>query len=114
MILTVLNRVQKVDEKNMVTTPEIIRKGKARFDRNPRHSGRKIARELNISRELMHHILKNDFGLKPLKFQKVQELTDGQKKLDWKEPRIYFACTKGASYRIWFSPMGSHFKLSSF
>ena len=28
----------------------------------------------------MQHILKNEFGLKPLKFQNVQDLTDGQKK----------------------------------
>lgn len=59
----------------------MIRKVKARIDRNPRRSGRKIARELNISRERMQHILKNELGLKPLKFQKVQELTDAQKKV---------------------------------
>ena len=46
--------------------PEIIRKVKARFDRNPRRSGRKIAHEQNISQ----------LELKPLKFQKVQELMD--------------------------------------
>ena len=49
----------------------MIRKVKATFDRNPRLCGRKIARELNISRERMQHILKNELGLKPLKFQKV-------------------------------------------
>ena len=59
----------------------MICKVKARFDRNPRRSGRKIARELNISRERMQHILKNELRLKPLKFQKVQELPDGQKKV---------------------------------
>ena len=47
----------------------MIRKVKARFDRNPRRIGRKIARELKISRERMQHILKNELGL-----------TDGQKK----------------------------------
>ena len=86
---------------------------KAIIDRNSRRNSRKIARELNISRERVLHILKNEIGLKPLKFQKVQELTDGQEKIDWKEPRSYYACTKVASYRIWFSPMRSHFKLSS-
>ena len=64
---------------------------KPRFDRNPRSSGRKIARELNIPRERMQYILKNELELKPLKFQKVQELTDGQKKLDWKESRSSLA-----------------------
>ena len=29
----------------------------------------------------MQHILKNELGIKPLKFQKVQELNDGQKKV---------------------------------
>ena len=32
------------------------------------------------------------------------------KKLDWKEPKSYYACTKVASYRIWFPPMRSHSK----
>ena len=59
----------------------MIRKVRARFDRYSCRSGRKIARELNILRERMQHILKNELGLKPLKFQKVQELTDGQKKV---------------------------------
>ena len=58
----------------------MIRKVKARFVRNPRRSDRKIAHELNISRERMQHVLKNELGLKSLKFQKVQKLTDGQKK----------------------------------
>lgn len=71
----------KSGRKKTVTTPEMIRKVKATIDRNPRRSGRKMARELNISRERMQHILKNELGLKPLKFQKVQELTDAQKKV---------------------------------
>ena len=70
----------KKGTKKTVTTPEMIRKVKARFDRNPRRSGRKIARELNILRERMQHILKNEIGLKPLKLQNVQELTDRKKK----------------------------------
>ena len=67
----------------------------------------------HISGERMQHILKNKLGLKRLKFQKAQELIDGQKKLDLKEPRSYFTCTKVASYRIWFFPMRSSSKLSS-
>ena len=62
-----------------MTTPEIIRKVKARFDGHPRSSGRKIAREQKILRERMQNILKTERGLKPLKFQKVQERTDMQK-----------------------------------
>ena len=50
----------------------MIRKVKARFDRNPRRSNKKIASELNVSRERSN----------TTQFQKVQELTDGQKKLD--------------------------------
>ena len=42
---------------------------------------KKNARELNISRKQMQHILKNELGLKPLKFQNVQELIDGQKQV---------------------------------
>ena len=57
----------KVDEKT-VTIPEMIRKVKARFDRNPHRSGRKVTHALNISRERMQHILANDLGIKPLKF----------------------------------------------
>ena len=97
VILTVLLCVQKVDEK-IVTTPKMMRKVKARLDRNPRRSGRKIARELNISRQRMQHMLKNEFGRKPLKFQKVQELPNGPKKLDLKKPWNYFASTIVASY----------------
>ena len=53
-------------------------------------TSKRIARELNISRERMQHIPKNKLGLKPLKLQKEQEFTDGEKKVDWKEPRSYF------------------------
>ena len=59
----------------------MIRRVKARFYWNPRHSGWKIARELNISRERIQYILKNELRLKPLKFQKVQGLTNWQKKV---------------------------------
>ena len=62
-MLAVLHHVQKVSENKTVATPEMIRKVKARFDRNPRRSGRKITRELNISREQMQHILKNKLEL---------------------------------------------------
>ena len=91
----------------------MIGKVKVRFEGNPSHSDRKISRDLNISRERIQHILKIELGLKPLKLQKLQQLTDGEKKLHWKETRSYFACTKVASYRIWFTPMSGHSRLSS-
>ena len=59
----------------------MIRKVKTRFVGNPCRSDRKIARVLNTSREQIQRMLKNKLGLKPLKFQKVQELTDGKKKV---------------------------------
>ena len=63
----------KSGQKQTVTTTEMVRKVKARFDRNSCHSGRKIARELNIIlRERLQHILKNELELKPLEFQKMQ------------------------------------------
>lgn len=67
--------------KRTATSREMIRKVEKRIQRNPRRSGRKMARELNISRERMQHILKNELGLKPLKFQKGQDLTPAQKKV---------------------------------
>ena len=63
----------------------MIQKVKAIIDRNQRRSGWKIARELNISREGMQHILENKLRLKALNFQKLQELDDRPKKvkLEW-------------------------------
>ena len=71
----------KSERKKRKIIPEMIRKVKTRFDRNPRRIGRKIARELNVTREQMQQIFKNLLELKPLKFQIEQELIDG-KKLD--------------------------------
>ena len=94
-----------MDEKT-VTTPAMTWKVKTRFDRNPRYWGRKILVSWTYRENGCNKYWK-------MKFRKVQELTDGQKKLYWKEPRSYFAYTKVDSYRIWISPMGSHSKLSS-
>lgn len=63
------------------TSPEMVRKVKARIERNPRRSGRQMAAELKISRERMQHILSNKLGLKALKFQKAHDLTPAQKKV---------------------------------
>lgn len=70
----------KSGRKRTATSPEMVRKVKKRIERNPRRSGRQMARELNISQYAIRQILKNELGLKPLKFQKVQDLTDAQKK----------------------------------
>ena len=85
-MLAVFPRVQKVQEKigNNIRND---RKGKARCDRNPCRSGRKIDRELNIPRERMQHKLKNELRLKTLKLQKVQELIDGQKNVRLKRDK---------------------------
>ena len=72
-------RRQGSGRKKTATSAEMVRKVKKRLDRNPRRSGRKMARELNISQYSIRQILKNELGVKPLKFQKVQELTPQQK-----------------------------------
>lgn len=74
-------RRQGSGRKKTATSAEMVRKVKKRIERNPRRSGRKMARELNISQYAIRQILKNELGLKPLKFQKVQDLTDAQKKV---------------------------------
>lgn len=67
--------------KKTATSSEMVRKVKKRIERNPRRSGRQMARELHISVERMQHILKNELKVKPYKFQKMQDLTDAQKKV---------------------------------
>ena len=59
----------------------MVRKVKKRLDRNPRRSGRKMARQLNISQYTNRQILKNELGVKAFKIQKVQDLTKVQKKV---------------------------------
>lgn len=53
----------------------MIQKEKKRIERK----GRNVDRELNISRECMQPLFKNKLGLKPLKFQKRQNLTNDKK-----------------------------------
>lgn len=54
---------------------------KKRIKRNPKRSMRKIARELGINRESVRLIAKKELGLKPYKLQKVQLLTDDNKRV---------------------------------
>ena len=62
--------------KKTATSAEMLRNVKKQLDRNPRRSGQNKARKLSISQ------LNNELGLKPLKIQKVQDLTEAQKKVD--------------------------------
>ena len=48
---------------------------------HPRRCGQKMAHELKISQYAIRQILKNELGVKPLKIQKVQDLTEAQKKV---------------------------------
>lgn len=66
--------------KRTATSPEMVQRVRCRIQRNPRQSARKMATSLGISRERLAHILKTELKLKPLKIQKVQELTPAQKK----------------------------------
>lgn len=67
--------------KKVATGPEMVRKVRARIDRNPRQSARSMAHQMNVSDWSIRRILKNDLRLKPYKMQKVQNLTDAQKKV---------------------------------
>ena len=53
--------------KKIATSAEMVGKVKKRFDQNPRRSGRKMACEFYISQYSIRQILKNEFGVKPLK-----------------------------------------------
>ncbi|KAM8702243.1 hypothetical protein ACLKA7_005106 [Drosophila subpalustris] len=57
---------------------QIIRK---RVKQNPRVSMRKIARETGIKRESVRQMAKKHLGLKPYKLQKVQLLTEENKRV---------------------------------
>lgn len=61
------------------TSREMVRKVKARIQRNPRQSATKLAKSLNVSDSSIRRILKNELQLKPYKIQKVQGLTPAQK-----------------------------------
>lgn len=45
--------------KKSATSPDMIRKVKARIQRNPRQSARKIAKEMHISDQSIRRIMKN-------------------------------------------------------
>ena len=62
--------------KRSVNTPSVRRKITKRIKRNPRVSMRKIAREIEVNRETVRRIAKDDLNLKPYKLRRVQLLTD--------------------------------------
>lgn len=67
--------------KKTATSSEMVRKVKARVDHKSERSGRQMARDLNISQRSLRRILENKLKVKPYKRQKMQELTDAQKKV---------------------------------
>jgi len=67
--------------KKTATSKEMIRKVKKRIQRNPRQSANQLAARLHVSRYSIQTILKNELHLKPYKIQKVQDLTEAQKKV---------------------------------
>jgi len=54
------------------------------FEENPRNSIRRVARALNVSRHVVHRVLRQN-GLHPYHFQRVQQLLAGDA-----EQRVYF------------------------
>jgi len=54
------------------------------FEENPRNSIRGVARALNVSRHVVHRVLRQN-GLHPYHFQRVQQLLAGDV-----EQRVYF------------------------
>lgn len=67
--------------KRTARSPEMVRKVLKRIERNPRQSANKMALSMKTSRSNIMRILKTDLHLKPLKIQKVQDLTPAQKKV---------------------------------
>lgn len=67
--------------KKTATNPDMIRKVKARIQRNPRQSANKIAKEMHISDRSVRRILKNHLHVKPYKIQKVHCLNATQMKV---------------------------------
>ena len=55
-------RRQGSERKKTATSAETVPKAKKRLDRNPRRSGRKMTRELNISQYAIRQILKKTWS----------------------------------------------------
>lgn len=96
--------------KKTATSPGMVRKVKMRLERNPRRSGRQMAKELKISQDSIRRILKNELKVKPYKFQKAYDLTP---KFASKEQNSCCACTRMVNFRTLCSLMRKIFQLSN-
>lgn len=69
------------------TSTEMIRKVKARIQRNPRRSGHQMAKELKISQRSIRRILNDVLKVKAYKLQEAHDPPPQQKKSDPREQR---------------------------
>ena len=67
MIQAALPNAIVVEKKKTATAPEMVRKVKARLERNPRCSGNQMAKELKISQRSIRRIFQNELKVKPYK-----------------------------------------------
>ena len=65
----------------------MVQKVKARLERDPRRSGKQMAKELKISQSSMQRLLKKELKVKPYKFQKAHDLTAQQKTVRFKRAK---------------------------
>lgn len=70
---------KKVGRKKSVRTQKLIKTVRERFRRNPRQSGRKMARKLNVSNTTFRRLVKEDLGLKAYKRRRIHGLTEKNK-----------------------------------
>lgn len=70
----------KLGNKKSVRVKSVIKRVRERIRRNPAQSGNQLSKEMKISRRSMGRILHDDLGLKAYKKQKIQGLTEVQKK----------------------------------
>ena len=69
------------------TTQKMKKKIASRVARNPQRSMRKMAAELEISRESVRRVVKRDLGLSPPKLRNIHSLTDASKEIRFKRSR---------------------------
>lgn len=75
-----MNLNQNLVKKGSVRTIKVVKAVRERIRRNPAQSGRKMAKDMEISKTTMQRLLKDDLGLTAYKKQKVHGLTEVQKK----------------------------------
>ena len=72
---------------------------KKKITRNPRQSLRKLAKNLNYSRESVRRVVKKKLKLKPYKLQRAHNLTDQMKKTRLRKCKLLLARLKRGSHR---------------